>query len=169
MVQFFKNWTLPIAMLAGILGYFVFVSIPMLAPTKPFVNQLIGVLQPLLIFAMLFLSFCKVNPHELRLRPLHLWLLLVQIGAFCLLGLLLYLFPHSPYRVIDHCTVLRAIRATLGTSHAAPAEPWAGCPCHLGGWTRALTRPQQRAGADASASDGSSGSSRGGRRWRRGW
>ena len=63
MVQFFKNWTLPIAMLAGILGYFAFVSIPILAPAKPFVNELIGFLQPLLIFAMLFLSFCKVNPH----------------------------------------------------------------------------------------------------------
>lgn len=112
MVQFFKNWTLPIAMLAGILGYFVFVSIPILAPAKPFVNELIGFLQPLLIFAMLFLSFCKVNPHELRMSPMHLWLLLVQIGAFCLLGLLLYLFPHSPYRVIVEAAMICMITPT---------------------------------------------------------
>ena len=112
MVQFFKNWTLPIAMLAGILGYFAFVSIPILAPAKPFVNELIGFLQPLLIFAMLFLSFCKVNPHELRLSPLHLWLLLVQVGTFSLLGLLLYLLPDTPYRVIVEAAMICMITPT---------------------------------------------------------
>ena len=30
-----KNWTLPIAMLMGIVLYFVYVNIPFLEPTKP--------------------------------------------------------------------------------------------------------------------------------------
>ena len=130
MVQFFKNWTLPIAMLAGILGYFAFVSIPILAPAKPFVNELIGFLQPLLIFAMLFLSFCKVNPHELRLSPLHLWLLLVQVGTFSLLGLLLYLLPDTPYRVIVEAAMICMITPTATAAAVVTGK--------LGGNTQSL-------------------------------
>ena len=117
-------------MLAGILGYFVFVSIPILAPAKPFVNELIGFLQPLLIFAMLFLSFCKVNPHELRLSPLHLWLLLVQIGAFGLLGLLLYLFPDTSYRVIVEAAMICMITPTATAAAVVTSK--------LGGNTQSL-------------------------------
>ena len=117
-------------MLAGVLGYFVFVSIPGLAPAKPFVNELIGFLQPLLIFAMLFLSFCKVNPHELRLRPLHLWLLLIQTGAFGLLGLLLYLFPDTSYRVIIEAAMICMITPTATAAAVVTGR--------LGGNTQAL-------------------------------
>ena len=88
--RFLKNWILPLSMMAGVAAYFMYVNIPFLAPTKPFVNGLLGVLQPALIFAMLFLAFCKIDPKELRLRPVHLWLLSIQIGSFAGLGVLVY-------------------------------------------------------------------------------
>ena len=56
MIHFLKNWTLPIAMLSGVAGYFIYVNIPFLAPTRPFVNRAVDFLQPVLIFLMLFLS-----------------------------------------------------------------------------------------------------------------
>ena len=56
-----KNWTLPIAMLMGIVLYFVYVNIPFLEPTKPYVEHAVAIVQPVLIFLMLFLTFCKVN------------------------------------------------------------------------------------------------------------
>ena len=65
-IRFIKNWTLPIAMLAGALSYFIYTGIPALEPTKPYVARFIDILQPTLIFAMLFITFCKVNPRELR-------------------------------------------------------------------------------------------------------
>lgn len=34
LVRFIKNWTLPLAMLAGTLGYFFFADIPFVAPAK---------------------------------------------------------------------------------------------------------------------------------------
>ena len=64
-LKFFKDWTLPIAMLAGIAGYPFFVSLSFLTPA--------------LIFVMLLLTFCRVSPKELKLEPLHLWLFLIQI------------------------------------------------------------------------------------------
>ena len=38
--KFMKNWTLPLAMLAGVIGYFVFANFTFLEPTKPFMNGL---------------------------------------------------------------------------------------------------------------------------------
>ena len=66
LVRFIKNWTLPLAMLAGTLGYFFFADIPFVAPAKPYVNVLVAFLTPLLIFSQLLLTFCKVEVHELK-------------------------------------------------------------------------------------------------------
>ena len=63
--KFMKNWTLPLAMLAGVIGYFVFANFTFLEPTKPFMNGLISFLTPSLIFAQLLLTFCKIEPKEL--------------------------------------------------------------------------------------------------------
>lgn len=100
LIQFVKNWTLPIAMLLGALGYFVYTSIPCLAVTRPWVGAGIGFLQPLLIFSMLFITFCKVNPGQLRPCRWHVWLLVFQVAGFVLPALLLIAWPQTPVRVI---------------------------------------------------------------------
>ena len=78
MLKFLKNWTLPIAMLVGAVGYPVFISFSFLTP--------------ILIFTMLLLTFCKVSPRDLKPKPLHLWLLLIQIFGSLIVYLLLYRF-----------------------------------------------------------------------------
>ncbi len=78
MLQFLKNWTLPIAMLVGAVGYPIFMCLSFLTPY--------------LIFTMLLLTFCKVSPNDLRLKPLHFWLLLIQIFGSLLVYLLLVRF-----------------------------------------------------------------------------
>ena len=65
MLQFIKNWTLPLAMLAGIIGYFCFACFDFLAPLKPFVKAQIAWLTPFLIFTQLLLTFCKVEVKDL--------------------------------------------------------------------------------------------------------
>lgn len=111
-IRFIKDWTLPIAMCAGAAAYFVYTGIPALAPTKPFVAQLVAFLQPALIFAMLFITFCKVNPKDLRPSRWHGWLLLIQAGCFALLSLLLILFPHLPGQVLVEGAMLCLICPT---------------------------------------------------------
>ena len=85
MLKFFKTWTLPISMLAGAIGYFVFANVTFLEPTKPFMYTLIAYLTPFLIFAQLLLTFCKISVRELMPSPWHGWLLL--IGACRLIAL----------------------------------------------------------------------------------
>ena len=63
----------------------------------PILNDVMGMVQPMLIFAMLFLTFCTIEPKDLKPHRWHWWLLLVQGGMFAVLGLaavlLLKLFP----------------------------------------------------------------------------
>lgn len=99
-VGFLRDWTLIISILAGIIGYFVFVSIPFLEPTYAFANTAVGIAQPVLIFSMLFLTFCRVDPRHLRFRMWHLWLLLIQCGLFLGIGIVLIVLPHSGLRVV---------------------------------------------------------------------
>ena len=84
MMNFIKNWTLPLAMLTGVLAYFAYTSIPALDHTHQLANRVIAIVQPLLLFAMLFLTFCKVRPSDLRLAPWQGWLLLFQTSLFLL-------------------------------------------------------------------------------------
>ena len=111
-IRFIKNWTLPISMLTGAISYFIYVSIPILAPTKPWVISLISYLQPFLIFCMLFVTFCKVSPRDLRLCRWHVWLVLFQIVSFALLSVVLIVFPNIDSRIVIEGAMLCLICPT---------------------------------------------------------
>lgn len=81
--------TLPIAIITGIISYFAYVSIHALDYTHQAVSQIIAYLQPALLFVMLFVSFCKVSPKELRPKRWMLKMLGFQIISFSLLGTLI--------------------------------------------------------------------------------
>lgn len=98
--NFLKDWTLIIAILAGVAGYFVFTALPLPLSAHAAANRAVAVIQPMLIFAMLFLTFCKIDPRHLRLRRWHLWLLLIQCGLFAIIGSVLIVLPHSALRVV---------------------------------------------------------------------
>lgn len=99
LLRIIKDWALIVAMVAGVVGYVVYAHLPFLDGTRSFAAQAMSVIQPALIFLMLFFTFCKVKLSDLRLRPWHLWLLLIQGGAFVAIGLLLIAMPHSAWRV----------------------------------------------------------------------
>ncbi len=100
LLRFYKNWALPISMVMGVVLYFVYTSLPFLKGTNQMVNQAIGILQPLLIFAMLFVTFCKIKPTDLKPCRWHAMLLTVQVGAFALFSAVLILFPSIPCRLL---------------------------------------------------------------------
>lgn len=101
MLNFLKNWTLPIAMLTGVLGYFIFANFAFLEPTKPFMNTFVTYLTPFLIFAQLLLTFCKVEPRDLMPRAWHGWLLLIQLFSASLFALfLIFVDMDGSYREV---------------------------------------------------------------------
>ncbi len=100
LIAFLKDWVLIIAILAGIISYFTYINIPFLNNTHAFVSKAIGIFQPILIFAMLFLTFTKVDPRHLKFKQWHLWILAIQCGVFAGIGCVLILLPNSGLRVV---------------------------------------------------------------------
>ena len=129
LIRFLKNWTLPVAMLTGALAYLFLAHVSWVAPVKPFVHELVAWLAPLLIFAQLFLTFCRIDVRELRPHRWHAWLLLFQLLACLAVSALLLLCPLSEvYRVLFEgamvclicptATAAAVITAKLGGSAA---------------------------------------------------
>lgn len=65
MIRFLKSYMLPIAICLGILFY-------------KFFTQL-SVITPYLIFAMLFITYCKISIKEIRFEKFHFYLLSIQL------------------------------------------------------------------------------------------
>lgn len=85
--RFLKDWSLPIAMTGGVLMYMGYVSIPLFDGTHAQANRIVAFMQPMLIFSMLFVTFCKVRFKDLRISRWHLPLLAFQLTAFMGLSL----------------------------------------------------------------------------------
>ena len=94
-----RDWSLPIAMLGGVVMYLLYTNIPLFDGTHNFVSSVISILQPTLIFAMLFVTFCKVKVKELKPSKWHLWLLAFQILSFIGISLTIAFVPRMTVTV----------------------------------------------------------------------
>lgn len=79
---------LPISILTGACSYLLLARMDCVTPYKAGMLQAIGIVQPLLLFAMLLLTFCRVKLTDLRLSGWHLWALGLQIALFLFIFLL---------------------------------------------------------------------------------
>lgn len=105
-MTFIKNWTLPLSILAGIIGYFIYVNIPIFDSTHSFVNKLVSVVQPLLIFFMLFLTFLSIGPHDLHLRKWHFIMVGLQLVLFGLTAWILSFVHDDGIQIILESAML---------------------------------------------------------------
>ena len=86
-IKTLREWMLPIAMVTGASLYLIYHILPEpVHHAGPVLAEFVSVLQPLLIFTMLFLTFCRIEPKDLKPHRWHWWLLLIQGGLFTLLG-----------------------------------------------------------------------------------
>ncbi len=90
-LRLLRTWKLPVAMLCGVLLYFLFeAAIPETETKESCYYSISHFIQPALIFCMLFLSFLKVRPHDLRPHRWHGVLLLIQGLLFVIASLMAY-------------------------------------------------------------------------------
>lgn len=117
LIQFIKNWTLPLAMAGGAAVYCAFHFLSFLQPIKTPVYDAGSAILPWLVFALLFVTFCKIDPKQMRLKKWHLSLCVFQViscGALCLF---LYFVPDFPYKVLVEGAIICLI---CPTATAAP-------------------------------------------------
>ncbi len=111
MIKFIKNWTLPIAMSIGALGYPIFIQIRFL--------------MPYLLFMILFITFSKISFKDLRYEPLHGWLLAIQlIGS---LAIFFLLYPLNKY--VAECAMLCLIAPTATAAAVVTGKLGGSVPC----------------------------------------
>ena len=83
-------------MVAGVVMYLLYVNIPLFDGTHAFAVQAVAFVQPMLIFAMLFVTFCKIRYNELKPRRWHFILLAFQLGLFAAISLSIAFFRGIP-------------------------------------------------------------------------
>lgn len=99
-IRFIKDWALIFSMVFGVASYFAYVNMSIFDCIRPFAMKAVSIVQPSLIFCMLFLTFCKVNPRNIRIYRWQLWLLLIQASLFIALGAVLAVLPNIDTRVV---------------------------------------------------------------------
>ena len=99
-------------MISGALAYYICSQLPLTYEVKHDILSVIEVLQPVLLFIMLFVAFCKIKPTALKPHRWHLWLLLTQCLLFIVACLFLWAYPTSGARVIVEGFMLAIICPT---------------------------------------------------------
>ncbi len=112
--EFVKNWMLVISIIAGVVLYLGYRELPVLHPAGPFLLTVCKTIQPVLLFLMLFLNFCKIEPKELRPHKWMAYMLTIQGGSFvCLCLLLLWAADSSLPAALFVRSIRIPIEATL--------------------------------------------------------
>ena len=91
-LDFLKKWTLPSGLVIGATVYLLFSRIAPLQPIGDAVGPLLVKLLPVLIFVMLYITFCKIQTGDLRPRAWHFILQAIRIA---LSGILVFAILHT--------------------------------------------------------------------------
>lgn len=133
-VGFVRTWVLIFAIISGVGAYFLYSAIPWLDCTHTAVTGAIEIIQPVLVFSMLFVTFCRVNPHKLRLCRWHWWLVGVQAVMFLGLGAVTLCLPHGELRVVVEGAMICFI-CPVATAAAVVTRKLGGDAAHITTYT----------------------------------
>jgi BASS family bile acid:Na+ symporter len=78
-VSFLKDWTLPVAIAVGTVSYLTFCYVPQLDALGDDLGPVFDFLFPVFVFLCLFVTFCKVDFHQMRPHRWHLGVLVAQL------------------------------------------------------------------------------------------
>jgi BASS family bile acid:Na+ symporter len=78
-IQFLKDWTLPVSIATGTTCYLTFYYVPQLDDLGNTLAPVFDVIFPLFVFLTLFVTFCKVDFHQMRPHRWHTGVLIAQL------------------------------------------------------------------------------------------
>lgn len=90
-IQFLKDWTLPVAIAVGTVCYLTFYYVPQLDELGDKLGPVFDVIFPLFVFLTLFVTFCKVDFHQMKPHRWHTGILIAQLLLVALnIGIILW-------------------------------------------------------------------------------
>lgn len=99
-ISFLKAQALPLGMLSGFAVYLLFHWLPILNPLKPLADGANTYVLPIMVFVMLFTTFCKVNPAEMKFCRWHGIMLLLQLSVCLFIALILHFSQHIGHKEV---------------------------------------------------------------------
>ena len=118
LLQFLRNWTLPVSIASGIAIYLVFALVPALDGAARVCGPICDRILPLFMFLILFVTFCKVDFRRLIPVRWMLWVGVVQVLFVALLTLLVV-----EYRLKDNSLIIVEAIITCIIAPVAGAAP----------------------------------------------
>ena len=100
LIAFFKQWSLPLSLLIGVIGYLLFAYVPLLQPIGEVVGPLLESLIPVVLFVLLYVTFCKIQIKEMRPRAWHFWLQTIRVLLSAFFVLLITLTSDPNLRLV---------------------------------------------------------------------
>lgn len=89
-IKFLKDWTLPVAMIAGTIIYLVFAFVPELDGASNWFAPMFDAILPVFMFCILFVTFCKVDFRKLIPVKWHFWVGVFQVlFVVCIMAVIL--------------------------------------------------------------------------------
>ena len=88
MISFFKRFSLPVSLLVGIVFYLMFSRIDILVPVGDVAGPLLLDIMPVVLFTILYVTFCKIQIKEMKPR---IWHFILQGIRIVLSGLFVWL------------------------------------------------------------------------------
>jgi BASS family bile acid:Na+ symporter len=79
LIQFIKDWTLPVAIAIGSTCYLLFYWVPGLDAAGDALGPVFDLIFPLFVFLTLLVTFCKVDYHQMRPHRWHVCILAAQL------------------------------------------------------------------------------------------
>ena len=90
--SFFRKFALPCSLVLGALGYLIFANVPFLQPLGDAVGPHLVELMPVVLFALLYVTFCKIEIKEMKPKAWHFVLQLIRTSLALLMVIAICLF-----------------------------------------------------------------------------
>lgn len=90
--SFFRKFALPFSLVLGALGYLIFANVPFLQPLGDAVGPRLVELMPVVLFALLYVTFCKIEIKEMKPKAWHFVLQLIRTSLALLMVIAICLF-----------------------------------------------------------------------------
>ena len=90
--NFFREFALPCSLVLGAVVYLIFANVPFLEPFGDAVGPHLISLMPVVLFFLLYVTFCKIEIKEMKPKAWHFVLQLIRTSLAALMVLAIYLF-----------------------------------------------------------------------------
>lgn len=97
---FFKKFSLPCSLLVGAVVYLVFANVPFLVPIGDAIGPKMVHLMPVVLFGLLYVTFCKIEIKEMKPRLWHFLLQLIRTSLAALMVLAIYLVKSPDAKLV---------------------------------------------------------------------